>query len=158
MHSEVRCALIVLRCVLLLLQLCRSRRVGLRITKRHGLRDLNRSRALADRTGNRLALVIGTVNVWRNEEEDFAALLRNQFPLEEVAHYRNGSQTRCALASCTFGVCQHSAHHGGAAIGNKHFVCMRSVSMPGTPPTAIPVLIVLFSIVTRRMTVPTSVI
>src|SRR4026207_2358903 len=35
---------------------------------------------------------------------------------------------------------------------------MRWVSIPGTPPTAIPVLMVLFSIVTRRMTVPASVI
>src|SRR6185369_17580560 len=35
---------------------------------------------------------------------------------------------------------------------------MRCVSIPGTPPTAIPVLMVLFSIVTRNTTVPASVI
>ena len=42
--------------------------------------------------------------------------------------------------------------------GTSTSVCMRWVSIPGTPPTAIPVLIVLFSMVTRRMTVPASVI
>src|SRR5215213_6744180 len=36
--------------------------------------------------------------------------------------------------------------------------CMRCVSIPGTPATAIPVLSVLFSIVTRSTTVPASVI
>src|SRR5690242_15350792 len=42
--------------------------------------------------------------------------------------------------------------------GTRTSDCMRCVSIPGTPATAIPVLSVLFSIVTRNTTVPASVI
>ena len=67
------------------------------------------------------ALVVRTIDVRRDEEQDFAVLSRRKFALEEVADDRNRSEAGSALLSFTFGVSQHATHYGRSTIWNQHF-------------------------------------
>ena len=69
-----------------ILQLSRCRRIADGIAKRHRLRDLNRTRSVADRASNWPTLIIRSIDVWSDEEQDFAALTCRQFSFEEIAN------------------------------------------------------------------------
>ena len=84
-----------------LLQLRRSRRIARRISKRHRLRDRHRALTVGDCAGSRPAIVIGPIDVRRDEEQDFTVLSRRQLALEEVAENRNRRQSRGALLRFT---------------------------------------------------------
>src|SRR5215213_3370242 len=103
-----------------LLQLRRGRRVARRIAKRNRLRNRDRTLTVAHCSRGRPALVIRTVNVWSDEEQDLAVLSCRQFPLEEITYDRERSETRCTLLRFAFCVGKHAAHDSRAAIGNEH--------------------------------------
>ena len=57
----------------------------------------------------------------RDEEQDFAILSRDKLALKKISKDWNRTETRSLLASCAFGVGQHTTHHGRATIWHQHF-------------------------------------
>ena len=99
----------------------RRRRIARGITQRYWLGNRDCAVGRADHTGSRATLVVGPVNVRRNEEQNLVRLTRYQFALEEIAEDWNARNTRRAILRGRFVIAKHSTYHRGATVWNQDF-------------------------------------